>query len=158
MTGPITFRPDLAYFRCCRFTNKPCYDKIFTRPLFTPQCQGQANSNTENIWAVLLEKRGLMHARKVSSQISLCISHRLFINDILRLYCIFPVRGVACYRKSILGGKCRHLLACADCKGLSWTLFTREVHLFYFHQIQLKFASRNSSSELMPLLQSLCFE
>ena len=54
-----------------------------------------------------LRKLGIMHVRKVLSQISLCSPHRLIRDDTFRFYGIFSFKEVPPYRKSSLGGKCR---------------------------------------------------
>ena len=55
----------------------------------------------------VLRNLGLMHVRKVSSQISLCRPHNLFRDDTFRFSSIFIFKEVPHYRKSSLGGKCR---------------------------------------------------
>jgi len=66
---------------------------------------------------LVLRKLGLMHVRKVSSNISLCSLDRLIRDDTLRFFGIFSFKEVPSYRKSSFGGKCRPWLACADCTG-----------------------------------------
>ncbi|KAH3857003.1 hypothetical protein DPMN_099600 [Dreissena polymorpha] len=44
--------------------------------------------------SLVLRKLGLMHVRKVSSEISLCSPHRLFRDDTFRLNLIFSKEGL----------------------------------------------------------------
>ena len=62
---------------------------------------------------IALWKGGVRHARKKSSQISLCSPHMLIRNDTFRFY-MFRLKKVSSKKKSNVGGECRPWLACAD--------------------------------------------
>ena len=72
---------------------------------------------------VLGRKRGLMHVRKMSSQISLRSPHRLIRDDTFRFYGIFSFKEVTPHRKSRLGEKCRPWLAVRTAQANQWRHF-----------------------------------
>jgi len=55
----------------------------------------------------VLRKLGIMHVRKVSSQISLLSSHRLIRDDTFRQKLIFAKKGLHFNKKCHKSGKCR---------------------------------------------------
>ena len=105
---------------------------ILAQPTYqTRRLDARKNAGQKHTSRVL-RKLGLMHVRKVSSQISLCSPHRLIKNDTFRFNGNLSFKKISAFRKSSLGGKCLPWLACAAQAYLGWH-FTH-IHLAHFSQ------------------------